>query len=262
MASLQRLGTMPAIRALQTRSGRLSFIVSGEGKPTLLLFNGAGVTLEGWRALYPQIEGIARVFAWNRFGLQGSDEPGPLQSGTVVLASLRQLLKYAGLKPPFVLVGHSLGGLYANLCARLYPDDVAGVLFLEAAHPDDNAMLQKHRKHVVRGLEKVQGLPQLLFESNVHAELDAAEETVREIASAGEFPPVPVRVISGGITPTGAMLLPGVIASRRANQQALAALSPLGEQVIAGKSGHFPQLSQPELVLEVLEELVESCRVT
>jgi pimeloyl-ACP methyl ester carboxylesterase len=254
-----RLGALPPIRALQTRSGRLGFIVSGEGAPTMLLFNGAGVPLDGWRAMYPDIEALGTVFAWNRFGLQGSDAPAPLQSGALVIASLRQLLKYAGLKPPFVVVAHSLGGLYANLYARLHPRDVAGVLFLEAAHPADQPLLEKHRKHVVRGLEKVTGLPQPMFEPNLQAELDAAEETVREIEAAGAFPAVPLRVVSGGITPTGALLLPGVVATRRANQQALASMSPLGEQVIAQKSGHFPQLAEPELVLDVLWELICQC---
>ena len=64
-----------------------------------------------------------------------------LESGAVVIASLRELLRYAGLQPPYVLVGHSIGGLYANLFARLYPAEVAGVLFVEATHPRDQEML-------------------------------------------------------------------------------------------------------------------------
>ena len=252
----ESLGTLPAIQALQTRSGRLGFILSGSGQPTILLFNGAGVSLAGWTPLYPAIESLGTVFAWNRFGLQGSDEPRSRQSGTVVLGSLRELLGYAGLEPPYVLVAHSLGGLYANLYARLHPKEVAGVLFLESTHPQDHELLQKHEEQLVRSLEKVTALPQLLFRANVAAELASVEDTVREIESAGEFPDVPVRVVTGGLTPKGFMLSPGAVAEKRMHQQELARLSPRGQQVIAQQSGHFPQLAEPELVLRALRQVI------
>lgn len=257
----QPQGTLPAIRALQTRSGRLGFILSGEGRPAVLLFSGAGVALAGWSPLYPAIESLATVFGWNRFGLQGSDEPPPRQSGTVVLGSLRELLGYAGVEPPYVLVAHSLGGLYANLYARLHPKEVAGVLFLEATHPQDHELLHKHEEQLVQALEKVTALPQLLFRANVAAELACVDETAREVAAAGEFPDVPVRVVTGGLTPRGWMLSPGAVAEKRMHQQELARLSPRGEQVIAHKSGHFPQLSEPGLVLDVLRNLLRCASI-
>ena len=113
------MGALPAIRALQTRSGRLSYILSGSGDPPIVLFSGAGLSLQGWEPLYPAIENMGTVLAWNRFGMQGSDPPVQRQTGTVVLASLRELLGYSGLNEPYVLVAHSLGGLFANLYARL-----------------------------------------------------------------------------------------------------------------------------------------------
>jgi pimeloyl-ACP methyl ester carboxylesterase len=82
----------------------------------------------------------------------------------------------------------------------------------------------------------------------------------QEIAAAGAFPEVPLRVVTGGLTPKSWLLSPGAIGAKRAHQQELARLSPLGEQVIAQKSGHFPQLTEPALVLQVLQELVEEAR--
>jgi pimeloyl-ACP methyl ester carboxylesterase len=251
-----RIGVLPPIQALQTRSGRLSYLLSGQGPPTIVLFSGAGVSLQGWEPLYPRIEQLGAVFGWNRFGLQGSDPPPARQTGTTVVGSLRELLGYAGLAPPYVLVAHSLGGLFANLYARLYPQEVAGVLFLEATHPDDREALRKHEDQLARALAKVLTLPEVFFKPNLHRELKTVGDTVQEIASAGPFPEVPVRVITGGLTPKAAMMSPGALGAKRANQQALARLSPMGEQVIAHQSGHFPQLTEPELVLQVLSELV------
>ena len=255
-----RLGTLPPIRALQTRRGRLTFMLSGDGAPAILLFSGAGVSLQGWEPLYPGIERLGQVFGWNRFGMQGSDAPGDRQTGAGVIGTLRELLSYAGVQPPYVLVAHSLGGLFANLYARLYPAEVAGVLFLEATHPGDGELLKKHEPQLVNALAKVLTLPEVFFEPNVHSELASVEETAREIASAGPFPEVPVRVVTGGLTPKSWLMSPGAIGAKRAHQQELARLSSLGEHVIAQKSGHFPQLTEPELVLDVLTELLSDVK--
>jgi len=239
---------------------RLACVVSGRGAPSLLLFSGAGMALEGWRALYPEIEELGTVFAWNRFGLPGSDEPVAPQTGSAVLACLRELLARERVEPPYVLVAHSLGGLYANLFARTYPQEVAGVVFIEATHPDDSELLQRHEEQLAHALEKVTALPQAMFRPNVQAELAGVEETVRQIESVGDFPPVPVRVVTGGLTSKSSLLSPAAVAAQRAHQQELARLSPLGEQVIAQASGHFPQLTEPRLVASVLRELVDTWR--
>lgn len=254
----QRLGALPPIRVAHTRAGRLTYIVSGKGRPTIVLFSGAGVSLEGWRALYPAIEQHGTVFGWNRFGLQGSDPPRQRQTGAVVIGSLRELLQHAGLSPPYVLLAHSLGGLYANLFARLHPQDTAGVLFVEATHPDDREVLKKHETQLVRAIGKVITLPELLFKPNVHSELACVDETVKELAAAPPFPAVPVRVVTGGQTPPAWLMSPAAVGAKRAHQQALARLSPRGEQVIAQESGHFPQLTQPQVVLDALEDLIAS----
>jgi pimeloyl-ACP methyl ester carboxylesterase len=251
-----RLGLLPEKRKLQTRSGALEYVVSGAGRPAIVLLNGAGMTLDGWRALYPAIEKAGTVFAWNRFGVKGSDAPRLRQTGAVVVASLRELLGYAGVQPPYVLVGHSLGGLYANLFARLHPPEVAAVLFLEATHPRDQEVLQQHETQLTRALARVFSLPQRLFAANVHAEIEWVAETADEVAQAGPFPDVPVAVVTGGAIPPRWLMSPAALRARREHQRDLALLSPQGRQVIADKSGHFPQLTEPALVLDVLQGLV------
>jgi pimeloyl-ACP methyl ester carboxylesterase len=251
-----RLGALPQRQRLQTRAGTLEYVVSGEGTPVIVLLNGAGMTLEGWRALYPDVERLGTVFAWNRFGVKDSDSPRLAQTGAVVVASLRELLRYAGLHPPYVLVGHSIGGLYANLFARLHPSEVAGLLFIEATHPRDQEMLQEHKTRLGRTLEKVLALPQWLFRANLHSEIEAVPQTVDEIAAAGPFPPVPVSVVTGGAAPPKWLMATSAQQARERHQRELAQLSPHGEQVVAERSGHFPQLTEPALVLAALRALI------
>jgi len=180
----------------------------------------------------------------------------------VVIASLRELLGYAGLAPPYVLVGHSIGGLYANLFARLHPPEVAAVLFVEATHPRDQEMLQEHKTRLGKTLETMLSLPQRLFRANLHSEIDSVHLTVREIAAAGPFPPVPVSVITGDTAPPNWLMPAAALQARLSHQQDLARLSPQGEHVIAAHSGHFPQLTEPALVQATLRRLIERSAVT
>ncbi|HET8749093.1 MAG TPA: hypothetical protein VFM98_26100, partial [Ramlibacter sp.] len=135
-----------------------------------------------------------------------------------------------------------------------------GVLFIEATHPGDPLVLKKHATQVERALSRVLALPNALLRPNLHSELAGVEQTVREIEAAGSFPDVPLRVLTGGLTPRAWLMSPAAVGARRANQQELARLSPRGEQVIAQKSGHFPQQTEPRLVLRVLEELIVEVR--
>lgn len=233
--------------------------MSGQGRPAIVLFNGAGMTLEGWRALYPRIEKIGAVAAWNRFGVQGSDAPDRIQSGAVVISSVRELLGYTAVDPPYVLVGHSLGGLYANLFARLHPEEVAGVMMLEATHPRDHEVLRMDEGHLARSLQKVLQLPEWLFRDNLHSEVEAVGHVVREVDAAGAFPDVPVTVVTGGMPPPKWIMPPEALEARLSHQRELARLSPRGEHVVARKSGHFPQLSEPGVVLDALERLARRC---
>lgn len=252
---MKRLGRLPPRKRLATAAGILEYVLSGAQGPPIILFNGAGVTLEGWRALYPGIEQLGCVLGWNRFGVAGSSKPRQPQKGSLVVASLRELLASLGLPPPYLLVGHSLGGLYCNLFARLHPGEVGGVVLLEATHPRDREMLKGHETQLASVLAKLFELPQRIFRDNLNAEIDWVDATAGEVAAAGPFPPVPLTVVTGGNDPPKWLMSPEALRIRRAHQQDLVRLSPQGQQVVAPLSGHFPQLTQPELVLDVIRRM-------
>ncbi len=211
----------PSRQSLQTRSALLECEVTGSGQPTIVLFNGAGMTLDSWQALRPSLDAMGTVFAWNRFGTQASAAQGQSETGAVVIASLRELLKCTGADAPYVLVAHSFGALYANLFARLYPDEVAGVLLLEPVHTADLGDLQARKSEFIRSLGKVQGLAPERLEQNLRAELDAVDDLVRETRAAGPFPDVPVAELQGE------------------------------------GNGHFPQIDRPAQVVAELQALLD-----
>ncbi|TFZ03344.1 alpha/beta fold hydrolase [Ramlibacter rhizophilus] len=248
-------GALPPRQFVATSAGRLEFVRSGRGRPTWLLFNGAGIGLEGWQGLYPAIEQFGTVFAWNRFGLGRSDPPRAAQTGDGVVAVLREALAALSLEPPYVLVGHSLGGLHAHLFARRYPEQVAGVALLEATHPEEQDHGRGHESRLVQVLDRLFPLPKVRFRANLEAELRWQAETAREVRQAPPFPPVPLVVVTGAQAPPRWLADAQAVERRRLHQRELARLSPQGEQVMAWRSGHFPQRTEPQCVLRALRSL-------
>ncbi|QNM94986.1 alpha/beta fold hydrolase [Chitinimonas koreensis] len=242
----------PPKRRCNVLDERIEYILAGEGNATVVLINGSGGPIEGWHRVFEPLTGFATVFAYNRPGLGGSGPPAAPQTGARMVAVLRAALAEVELAPPYVLVGHSLGGLIANLFARQHPQEVAAVVLLEATAPEDIATLSQHEGALHRHLGS---LLRWISPPHVHAETEHLPATVAELEAAPGFPAIPLRVVTGGRPVMAWATPPAALAARRVHQQALAGLSPLGTQLIASRSGHFPQFSEPQLVVSVIEAL-------
>lgn len=104
---------------VETTKGTLQYNISGNGKPNIVLINGGSGPVEGWMKILPAISESSSVFSYNRFGVAGIDKPKVCHDGLNIVNTLREALTSVGFEPPFLLVGHLLGGLYANLCSPL-----------------------------------------------------------------------------------------------------------------------------------------------
>ena len=115
---------------------RLNMRCAGSGSPTVVLLSGAGETAAVWSWITTAVEPLTRVCAYDRAGRGWSDPAPAPQDGVALAADLHALLQHAQITGPVVLVGHSLGGLYARVHAATYPADVAGIVLLDATHPE------------------------------------------------------------------------------------------------------------------------------
>lgn len=106
---------------------------------TIVIENGLRADLDGWQAviagLAPATQQGWALLAYNRPGIGRSEATERPRDGHQVVADLRELLRQQGLRPPYLLVGHSLGGLYQQLFAREYPQEVAGLVLVDAVYP-------------------------------------------------------------------------------------------------------------------------------
>ncbi len=134
LASDQRSYAMPG-RLHDVGGHRLHLDCTGSGGPTVVLMSGLGGSSVGWARIAPAVAGTTRVCAYDRAGQGWSEDAPDRQDGVAAAADLHTLLDRAGEDGPFVLIGHSIGGDHAMVYAARYPEQVAGMVLLDATSP-------------------------------------------------------------------------------------------------------------------------------
>ncbi|MGH9554895.1 MAG: alpha/beta fold hydrolase [Terriglobales bacterium] len=276
---------------------RLHIQCAGEGRPTVVLETGALAMSAFWGWVQPQAAVHTRVCSYDRAGL-GWSEPGPEPRDALRIArELRILLRNAGETPPYVLVGHSFGGLLVRVYADQYPEDVVGLLLLDSSHPDQEARFEKvlgkpssfeeglfsslpvlARLGVLRFIlpftdfaSRIDELPprqaaevKAFFADSSHqsaakAEMALWEETTAQARATRPLGDLPLVVISAGETKTPSL-------ERRVRNELhgeLAALSSRGSHRILEGTTHgslVENRSHASQVAEAIRELVEDAR--
>lgn len=258
---LARHGIQPAYEALGRRvdlGGRALYLdCRGAGPPTVVLEAGMGSGAGSWGAVLPELAGVARVCAYDRANLGRSDLAGGRRTLVDAADDLARLLAAAGERPPFVLVGHSLGGAYIRVFAALHRPDVAGVVLLDPYAPDlfDRYVLpllgglrpdyERYAAGLVAQVEAVDGLDWTASASQLAA------------ASIGGLP-VEVLVAERYELRLDAATN-AVIAT--AWRRAYESLSPgRVRYAYAIGSGHLVSLDRPDLVVDAVRRLLGAAR--
>jgi pimeloyl-ACP methyl ester carboxylesterase len=116
------------------RGGRhLNMACVGAGKPTVIFLSGLGSGNFDWRKVQPAIGNVTRACAYDRAGYGFSEPAAEPSDVDNTVADLHALLHASRMKTPVILVGHSLGGLYATVYAERYPDEVSGMVLVDPA---------------------------------------------------------------------------------------------------------------------------------
>ena len=127
----------PPGRLIDAGGHRLHLRATGRGSPVVVLDAALGGSSVSWTFVQPAVAEFTRVVAYDRAGFGWSD-PGPLpRTAGRIADELVTALTNAGEPPPYLLVGHSFGGLVARIVASRYRDEVAGLVLVDPAHPED-----------------------------------------------------------------------------------------------------------------------------
>jgi len=128
-----------ADRKVDVGGGRKLFLHCSDrvsNGPTVLLLAGGGGTSEAWSEVQPAVSKFAHVCSYDYAGLGRSDKVQGMQTATGKVNDLLALLKAAELPKPYILAGHSFGGLYARMLASQIPNEIAGIVLIDSSHEE------------------------------------------------------------------------------------------------------------------------------
>jgi pimeloyl-ACP methyl ester carboxylesterase len=285
----RRFNPMPG-KLVDVGGHKMHIDCTGEGSPTVVLDAGLGDTYVSWRKVQPQIAKFTRVCSYDRAGIGYSDSSSQPRTSNVIAGELHALLQAAGIAPPYILVGHSMGGYNVRLYASLYRNEVAGMVLVDASHPDQenrfSPELKKMEGSWQREAEFLEctmpfGVPRLIgmcddepvqraAECNWHsarevvAELKGFPESAGQTAASGSLGDMPLAVLSHDPDKPSADL-PADLAKSTNDawekmQEELAHLSTRGTQVIAKNSLHYIQIDRPDVVIDAIRGVVDQAR--
>ena len=230
-----------------------------------MLESGAGNAAAVWARVQPEVAKFARVCAYDRAGLGGSDPVNAPRTIVALTEDLHALLVNAKVTGPYVLVGHSLGGILVRLYASYYPAEVAGMVLVDSAHedePDRGMALIPH--DALKGMLK-QATPEDLSPRSAER-IDGC--SIRQLMNALNWHgDIPLVVLTQG-RPYGTDMVavpsiaPQAYQLHLELQRDLVRRSPRGKQVMAEKSGHGIHQDQPELVIDAIRQVIKEVKIT
>jgi pimeloyl-ACP methyl ester carboxylesterase len=263
---------------------RLWLECRGAGSPTVILEAGAGNNSQNWdtaglpvdseqTAVLPGVAAFTRVCAYDRPGTildldrRSRSDPAPMpRDADAMVSDLHALLTAAAIPGPYLLAGHSFGGLVIRLYAATYPDEVVGLVLIDAAHEDYYAaqretLTPEQQAEIARLAE--QGPPELAdYPERERIDVDASAAAMRDAAAASPLRPLPLVVVTHGLpwdSPPGYPVA-DLEAVWMPLQEQLASLTPDARLVVAEQSRHFIPGDQPELVIEAIRQVVAAVR--
>ena len=285
----RRFHPMPG-RRVDVGGYKLHINCTGQGAPVVVLDSGLGDSNVSWMKVQPQIAKFTRVCSYDRAGLGYSDNSPRPRTSKVMAEELQTLLQNAGISPPYVLVGHSMGGYNVRLFASLYRSEVAGMVLVDSSHPEQEKRfpqaLNDMDKTWVREQEFMTlampfGIPRLLgfcgsdakvraADCNFHSyregltELKTFPESAAQTATTGSLGDLPLAVLShdpnAPVSDIPADLVKPMNDAWEQMQDELAHLSSRGTRTIAKNSSHYIQLDRPEVVVEAIRNVVDQAR--
>jgi len=222
---------------------------------TLVFESGARNCIQRWGKVLQQVPADVNVYAYNRPGYCGSSRVATERNSENIASELRQALSQQGLNPPYILIGHSIGGLYMQQFARQYPDEVQGLVLVDAMYPGVLKAPEEFPLYTKIAMS-------VFLSKVVKEEVDLAHASglmIDTLPGIDDKPivrlfNVPQRAIDDG---TAIEVDFGVFNSDEKLREKVKNMYPHAKTVIADSS-HQIQESSPELVVQAIRDVMQS----
>lgn len=274
---------------------RLHLVTAGEGSPAVVIIPALGESVLGWLRVLQGAAAETQACVYDRAEIGWSDTPPHWRrTPDIMAADLHALLFAAGIPAPYVLVGHSIGGIVARRFYAQHPGMVAGMLLVYSSHeqqaqrfaaaadwrrgPVRYAWVAVRRQSRILGIRRLAAALGLVrgFDADIAREVlpeDAGAHRVILLSSRHRRVVVREMLMAACIEgePPGLGSIPLTVLTRASLprpdwpvwaqlQDELAALSSDSEHIRARTAGHYVHLDEPELVVQAIRDLVSRCR--
>jgi pimeloyl-ACP methyl ester carboxylesterase len=228
---------------------RLFGLLSGEGETTVILDAGLGSTSEDWIKIQPEVSRFSKVISYDRAGL-GRSEKAPIpRTCKDMICDLRNLLVAASLHPPYILVAHSWSGINARWYANQYPDELVGMVLIDAVHENKYERFEKILSEEQANRMWVSIKDPSKNDENI--DRIASMEQVHSKQAVFDFP----LIVLTRATDTDEMNI-----IETSLQAEFLKLSSKSKQYFSKSDDHFIQNSEPDLVVDSIRQVVESVK--
>ena len=229
----------------------LNLLIGGQGSPAVIFEGGFGAGIASWSTVQRDVSAFAQTVSYDRAGLGQSDLGPKPRSAKQIATELHAGLQKAGVKPPYVMVGHSFGGIYVRVFADIYPKEVVGLVLIDPSQESFNDWIHKNQPERLKASQdNIAKAPE-----GVRAESDAVE-TSYEQARVAKIPAgIPVTLLSA--TEDESVSAEARKLWIEKHKEWLATV-PGSKHIIAEKSAHFIQAQQPKLVIDAIREIAKA----
>jgi len=240
-------------KMVNTGEYNLNCISYGQGGPSVVLINGMGRDHKYWMSIIPSVSSFTTVFAYDSLNMGKSDKGQYPQPGDKAVSDLNILLEKRNIPKPYILVGHSYGGLFARLFAGTYPELTAGLILVDSTPLG----LEQAIVEVLEGKEK-EGFQE--FIKMRPPAMSITQELVRKV----KYPQIPLIVLNAGQYNS----LKRYSAETRIRTEAvtkklgskMAEIIPGGKEIIVNDAGHGIHVEKPQVVIEAIKEVFDKAK--
>lgn len=260
---LTACSTMPNSKKVDTKYGSFTYYHSEKvDYPTIIFESGLGETMTSWQKLIPLAERHFSVFAYNRAGFTGSQSINKTRDSNTISLELESVLTNLNIKPPYILVGHSLGGIYAQTFLKRNPESVQALLLIDSIHPDNLNRCKSAGGQYCEPGATIPAWARLFYPSAVFGELKAWRHSLEQAQKNEALHNTPLTVIYAGQPPWGDEKTLNIWQKKQwkitlDNHHHLASLSTLSDLIICRSCGHYIHQENPEIVLKSLLHLAK-----
>jgi pimeloyl-ACP methyl ester carboxylesterase len=244
-------------RSVDMGGYRLHIMEAGSRPPAVVFESGLGEELATWTDVQPKVAQFAHTVCYDRAGI-GKSDPAPRPRTILAMATdLHSLLHAARVPPPYILVGHSLGGMLVQVFAHSYPTEVAGLVLVDPASSHLEDMLRSHMtadEWAARQKALDEAMPKM--PPVVVAEMHAYQERGKTADEVFPLPDVPVILLTGTKKNPDFPGNPLEQDLKLELHKALLLRIPGARHVLVPNSRHYIQNDSPALVIDAIHDIV------